>query len=230
MGLCSPSEYSHTSSSRSNTRQAELHGSSPEVWSPTAYPRTEQRRMWIARACLTRAPCAFRFSQPPGALHRPVPAGPVSCQIRSWGSPFRALLLSRSRTPSPGRCPLDVGRQPGKRHRPDHERTEPKLNTSRNDQSVTLPEATSPSRLCSTRESATEADGLGRVSARSSPGFLPLQGVHPRWTEAAFTTSPLMRLPSQAQAQEKTLSRVSIPDEIGWSPKRLPTLLGFATS
>jgi hypothetical protein len=50
-------------------------------------------------------PCAFRFSQPPDALHRPVPAGPISDQIRSWGFPYRAFLLSCSRTPSPGPIP-----------------------------------------------------------------------------------------------------------------------------
>jgi hypothetical protein len=49
--------------------------------------------------------CAFRFSQPPDALIRPEPAGLVSCQIRSWGSPFRAFLLPRSRMPSPAPIP-----------------------------------------------------------------------------------------------------------------------------
>jgi hypothetical protein len=36
---------------------------------------------------------------------RPMPAGHISDQIRSWGSPFRALLLPRSRTPSPAPLP-----------------------------------------------------------------------------------------------------------------------------
>jgi len=38
-------------------------------------------------------------------LHRPAPASHVSGRIRSWGLPFRALLLSRSRTPSPAPLP-----------------------------------------------------------------------------------------------------------------------------
>jgi hypothetical protein len=49
--------------------------------------------------------CAFRFSQPLDASIRPMPAGLVSCQIRSWGSPFRAFFLARSRTPSPAPLP-----------------------------------------------------------------------------------------------------------------------------
>jgi hypothetical protein len=49
--------------------------------------------------------CAFRFSQPPDASVRPEPAGLVSCRIRSWGSPFRALLLPCSRSPSPAPLP-----------------------------------------------------------------------------------------------------------------------------
>jgi hypothetical protein len=59
----------------------------------------------IDRASHGPIACASRFSQPPGALVRPEPAGLVSCQIRSWGSPFRALLLSCSRSPSPASLP-----------------------------------------------------------------------------------------------------------------------------
>jgi hypothetical protein len=44
---------------------------------------------------------AFRFSRPPDALIRPVPAGLVSCQIRSWGCALQSFSLSCSRTPSP---------------------------------------------------------------------------------------------------------------------------------
>jgi hypothetical protein len=49
--------------------------------------------------------CAFRFSQPLGAFIRPEPAGLVSCRIRSWGLPSRALFLSRSRTLFPAPFP-----------------------------------------------------------------------------------------------------------------------------
>jgi len=54
----------------------------------------------------TRPPCAYRFSRPLGAFIRPEPAGLVSCRIRSWGLPFRALLLTRSRTLLPTPLPL----------------------------------------------------------------------------------------------------------------------------
>jgi hypothetical protein len=39
--------------------------------------------------------CAFRFSQPPGALIRPKPAGLIPCRIRSWGHPPK-LCSSRA--------------------------------------------------------------------------------------------------------------------------------------
>jgi len=40
--------------------------------------------------------CALGFSQPLDAFIRPTLTGPVSCRIRSWGSPYKAFLLSRS--------------------------------------------------------------------------------------------------------------------------------------
>jgi hypothetical protein len=49
--------------------------------------------------------CTFRFSQPRGAFIRPEPAGLISCRIRSWGLPSRALFLPRSRTPFPAPFP-----------------------------------------------------------------------------------------------------------------------------
>jgi hypothetical protein len=57
--------------------------SSLEVCSPSAYPRTGQRLEWPGLPRPTA--CAYRLSQPRGALIRPVPAGLISCQIRSWG-------------------------------------------------------------------------------------------------------------------------------------------------
>jgi len=59
----------------------------------------------VSQVYLTRLASVFRFSQPLGALIRPVPTGLVSCQIRSWGSPSRAFLLPHSRTPSPAPFP-----------------------------------------------------------------------------------------------------------------------------
>jgi len=79
-------------------------GSSHEVVSPTAFPRMRQRLRGSGMPIPTA--CVSRFSQPPDAFIRPMPAGLVSCQIRSWGSPFRALLLSHSRAPSSGAAPL----------------------------------------------------------------------------------------------------------------------------
>jgi hypothetical protein len=71
-----------------------------EVSSPTAFSQQRDSGFRYERVCLTRTANAYRFSQPLDAFIRPAPAGLVSCQIRSWGSPFGAFLLPRSRTPS----------------------------------------------------------------------------------------------------------------------------------
>jgi hypothetical protein len=79
-------------------------GSSHEVPSPTAFSPLEAAA-FRGPGFPRPAACAFRFSQPLDASIRPEPAGLVSCQIRSWGSPFRALLLPCSRSPSPASLP-----------------------------------------------------------------------------------------------------------------------------
>jgi hypothetical protein len=84
---------------RITKKETPSRGSSLEVPSPTAYPRKGQRHQWPGLPHPTAS--AFRFSQPLDAFIRPMPAGLVSCRIRSWGSPFRAFLLSHSRKPSP---------------------------------------------------------------------------------------------------------------------------------
>jgi hypothetical protein len=42
------------------------------------------------------AACVFGFSQPLDAFIRPTLTSPISCRIRSWGSPYKAFLLPRS--------------------------------------------------------------------------------------------------------------------------------------
>jgi len=66
-------------------------------------PSPRQRHELAGNAFPTA--CAFRFSQPPGAFIRLEPAGLVPCRIRSWGPPFRAFFLPRSRTPFPAPLP-----------------------------------------------------------------------------------------------------------------------------
>jgi hypothetical protein len=59
-------------------------------FAPSASPRTKQRL--IAQGLHPRTTYAHRFSQPLDALLRPVPAGLVSCQIRSWGCTLQSLV------------------------------------------------------------------------------------------------------------------------------------------
>jgi hypothetical protein len=105
VGLGSPSEF-HKHQAAPATGLRQRIGSLPPLRfrSPTAFPRARLRYRGAGFAS-PDTPGAFRFSQPLDAFARCAPAGHVSDQIRSWGSPFRALLLSRSRTPSPAPLP-----------------------------------------------------------------------------------------------------------------------------
>jgi hypothetical protein len=88
----------------------------------------------------------------------------------------------------------------------------------------------SPSGLCSTRESATCCRRFRPTTARSSPGFRPLQGALPRHKGTTFTVPPLMRLSVRATNRPSgSPYRVSLRDEVGLPLSRLPTLLGFPT-
>ena len=97
MGLRAPTECFQAPAAAASSftrapkrsRHVDRRGSSHKVCSPSASSRTRQR---------TRGPglphpaaCAFRFSQPPGALFRHVPAGLVSCRIRSWGCTLQSF-------------------------------------------------------------------------------------------------------------------------------------------
>lgn len=129
--------------------------------------------------------CVSRFSQPPDASIRPEPADLVSCQIRSWGSPSRAFLLPRSRTPFPAPTPLMALGSP---HEP-HDRSSAKSHVPRkcantSQRCIVWPaKQPPPTGSFSTRESATERRWFRPPMARSSPGPFPLQGVLPRWNE-----------------------------------------------
>jgi hypothetical protein len=191
----SPTETSQASSGCYTTvghPTATSNGSSLEVPSPTAYPHMRQR-LEVARVCLARAACAFRFSQPLGAFIRPMLAGPVSCQIRSWGSPFRALLLShRLSTVSGTRFPLAVRDAPESSRTPALSRAEARHQTSAIfGKTHGTPSTSGP---YSVRESATSRQRVRLTRARGSLGLPPLQGTPPRWNGPAFTAPPLMRL------------------------------------
>jgi hypothetical protein len=89
------------------------HRAAPRVRfvAPTASPRTGQR------PCCSDLPrlsaCAFRFSQPPGAFIRPVPAGRISDRIRSWGPRPSELCSSHAAVRCFQRlCPPDVSNNP----------------------------------------------------------------------------------------------------------------------
>jgi hypothetical protein len=91
-------------------------------------------------------------------------------------------------------------------------------------------ERPSPARLCSTRESATPGWLFRPSQARSSLGLSPLQGIPPhRNGHGSHRASPHEVTRPHDESNERTLHRVLLPGEVGWSLSRLPTLLGFAT-
>jgi hypothetical protein len=150
-----PSETSQVPSGRVRLlwpRPAEPSTAPPLRFLPLQrFPHTWQR------LCCSGLPhlnaCASGFSQPPDAFIRPVPAGLVSCRIRSWGSPFRAFLLPRSLPPSPASVPSCRSTNPI----PSPTRVAPPRKRSwfvvRHVER--FPETSSPSGVCSTRKSAT---------------------------------------------------------------------------
>jgi hypothetical protein len=59
-------------------------------------------------------------------------------------------------------------------------------------------------------------------------GFLPSRVFSRTWDAATFTAAPLMRLLQPGdESTFGALYRVLLPDSVGWSLSRLPTLLGF---
>ena len=164
------------------------------------------------------------------ALDHPEPAGPISCRIRSWGSPFRALLLPHSRTPFPESIPSWHWSRP---RGPTTERTT----------------ASQTPRMCAQRQFGLE---WGPQSTPRLQGFAPhgspppcsseldqsrhvallglssLQGVPPHWNGAGFPLPPLTWLTGPAANDQLQLHlRVSLPARLACPAKGLPTLLGF---
>jgi hypothetical protein len=159
-------------------------------FAPTASPRSRQRHEWTGLPHPTA--CTSRFSQPPGAFIRPEPGGLVSCRIRSWGCALQSFAPPVQPYAVSGAPPLLTF----KRARPPlHQlRPRPPKRTATKPAYGTAPGTPPPSRVCSTRESATRRQRLNRRRARSSPGLCALQGSLPPWNGPAFTAPPLMGL------------------------------------
>jgi hypothetical protein len=98
------------------------------------------------RACLTRLTCARRFSRPLDAFICPVPAGLVSCRIRSWGCTLQSFVPPAQPYAVSDAVPLMSLGGPGLPAR----RRAPKCAPPHR-----LRRPPSPTGVCSTRESAT---------------------------------------------------------------------------
>jgi hypothetical protein len=156
------------------------------------------RGFGVSRGSKPRTPCACRFSQPPDALLRPVPAGRISDQIRSWGSPSRAFFLPRSRTPSP--APLPSGRSPTRQFNASDDHRDRSLRSGSEEKTKNRARRLAFRVLLHARV-RYHARRFRPHGARSSPGVSPLQGAHPHRNGTAFTAPPLMRLQSLSRGE-----------------------------
>lgn len=88
-----PTEVYRVSSGQPSVARSEQTDQHPPLrfGAPTAFPRMEQRHR--DRTCLIRSPASSGFLNLVTPSIRPMPAGPISDRIRSWGSPSRALFL-----------------------------------------------------------------------------------------------------------------------------------------
>jgi hypothetical protein len=171
-----------------------------------------------------------RFSQPPDASFRPEPAGLVACRIRSWGSPFRALFLSRRRQPSPAPLPSCRWSTRGGL-------------CPQNRKCSTLPRTRSIfGSRCDGQPRRSPASGscsAARVRPRGSPGpagsvallgLLPSRVLFPAGMARPSSKPPLLRLANRAHATGMAPLQGLGSSGAGWPLARLPTLLGFPTS
>jgi hypothetical protein len=160
------------------------------------------------------------------------PAGLVSCQIRSWGSPFKALLLPCSRTPSPAPLPSCRWNAPSScpnscwsSRVPKHRARPPAPHKWAGRRIIPRLQGFAP------HESPPPRPGcLHRSKARSSPGIRPLQGFHPRRNGTAFTVPPLMRFPVGRKRPFGLSSGVSYPARLAGLSRDCRPSWGFASS
>jgi hypothetical protein len=153
---------------------------------------------------------ASRFSQPPDGLLLPMPCGLVSCHWHLLGSPFRAFSLPGAVPPLDGLCPPVVPR-PAPRFRKNATLGRSRL------QGLTPLASPLPA-----------ARWLGQRRLVALLGLCPSRVTRsPRRKRCfpPFAPHILGRTPSKRRRPDFR----GLPDEKhGWSPKRLPTLIGFS--
>jgi len=153
---------------------------------------------------------ASRFSQPPDGFLLPMPCGPVSCHWHPLGSPFRALFLARSRTAS--RRPLPSCRSPPvPRFRKNATTGRSRL------QGLALLESP-----------WLAACGLSERLPEALLGLCPSRVTHSARRKRCFHLLPLLSLTERGRNRDGRDFRGLPAKQHGWSPRRLPTLMGFA--
>jgi hypothetical protein len=221
LGFCSSSEYSQTSSGRLPDSRS-CHAAPPlRFWPLQRFPA--QGSGSVERACLSRSPCAFRFSQPLDALIRPEPANHISGWIRSWGfCPSEPSSSCAAVRRFQRRSPLDVRQQRAA------------LGRSANAEAAYRPtsefdlDAPHLQGFAPHRNPPLAARGLDRQQRVALLGFPP-PGSSADGTELLWH-SPYPPEVDARGLRPTLLFRVLIPSGIGPSPQRRPTLLGFSAS
>jgi len=115
----------------------------------------------------------FRFSQPLGAFIRPMSAGLISCQIRTWGSPLQSFFPPRRCQPSPAASPSCryASNQASSQNKSQTKRCKHRV-TSQALHMTKPSETPSTSGYCSTRRSDTLLRRFRPKQSRCSPEAL----------------------------------------------------------
>jgi len=152
----------------------DLVGSSREVSSPTASPRPGQRHEKGPSFPRSNRPTSSGFLDLLTSSSAPDLLALFHARSTPGVSPFRALFLPCSRTPSPAPLPScrwkEAAIRPGchwTAHAPKYRAGTAGVPYGR------AVETSPPPGLCSTRKSATAGGCLGRHTARGSLGILP---------------------------------------------------------
>lgn len=198
--------------------QRQQPSASHKVCSPSAYPRTQQRHLEQGLPHLVHLrPQVFSTSR---RFDPPCACWPCFMPDPLMGLHPSELCSSRAAVHRLRRLsPLDVGK-PAPTIATSHAETHAKLR---------FPPGSLEFRgLLHAKVRHCRPDGLGLYAARGSHGLSTLQGFLPTCGDTAFTVSPLMSFALCIRERTPSAALQGLDHkQIGSSPKRPPTLLGF---
>jgi hypothetical protein len=194
--------------------------------SPTASPRPGQRHE-IEWACLTRSPAPSGFLDLLTLSSAPSLVALFHATSAHGVVPFRALLLSCSRTPSPAPLPSCRSDEPASRPTRVQPRPpkRPRKETGKRNGPGSAPAFRG---LLHTRVRHIRAGCYTGTERVALLGFVPSRVFLPHWSGPAFTAPPLTGFePARRERPTGSAPQGLGSSGIGSSLSRPPTLLGF---